>query len=65
VLTVKAGTPLAEVERALASERQMLAFEPPHFGEEATIGGTSPPVFPGPGGPTRARSATSCSARAS
>src|SRR5258705_1908802 len=48
VLTVKAGTRLAEVERALASERQMLAFEPPHFGEDATIGGTVAAGFSGP-----------------
>ena len=32
VITVRGGTPLAEVEAALAGERQMLAFEPPHFG---------------------------------
>src|SRR3546814_4805347 len=39
VLTVRAGTPLAEVEALVASERQMLAFEPwdhgPLFGVEA------------------------------
>jgi glycolate oxidase FAD binding subunit len=29
VLTVRAGTPLTEVEQALAAERQMLPFEPP------------------------------------
>jgi len=40
VLTVKAGTRLAEIESALAAEGQMLAFEPPRFGEAATIGGT-------------------------
>ncbi|MDH5264160.1 MAG: glycolate oxidase subunit GlcE [Betaproteobacteria bacterium] len=40
VLVVKAGTRLAEVEAALAAEGQMLAFEPPRFGEAATIGGT-------------------------
>src|SRR5678815_1396814 len=40
VLTVRAGTPLVEVEKALAAERQMLAFEPPHYGSgRATIGG--------------------------
>ena len=50
VLTVKAGTRLAEIEAALASERQMLAFEPPHFGERATIGGT---VAAGLSGPRR------------
>ena len=39
VLTVRAGTPLAEVEALVASEGQMLAFEP--WGDPgATIGGT-------------------------
>jgi glycolate oxidase FAD binding subunit len=50
VLTVRAGTRLAEVEAVLANERQMLAFEPPHFGERATIGGT---VATGLSGPRR------------
>jgi glycolate oxidase FAD binding subunit len=50
VLTVRAGTPLAEVEAALAAERQMLAFEPPHFGAGATIGGA---VASGLSGPRR------------
>ncbi|TGG94899.1 glycolate oxidase subunit GlcE [Natronospirillum operosum] len=40
VLTARAGTPLAEIEAALAEQGQMLAFEPPHFGGGATIGGT-------------------------
>jgi len=40
VLTVRAGTRLADIETALAAEAQMLAFEPPRFGEAATIGGT-------------------------
>jgi glycolate oxidase FAD binding subunit len=40
VLTVRAGTRLADIERALAAEGQMLPFEPPRFGEAATIGGT-------------------------
>jgi len=40
VLTVKAGTRVADIESALAAEGQMLAFEPPRFGEAATIGGT-------------------------
>jgi glycolate oxidase FAD binding subunit len=31
VLTAGAATPLAEIERALAAERQMLAFEPPDW----------------------------------
>jgi FAD/FMN-containing dehydrogenase len=51
VLTVRAGTRLAEVEAALAAERQMLPFEPPHFpGGKATIGGT---VAAGLSGPRR------------
>ncbi len=33
VLTARAGTPLAEIEALLAGQNQMLAFEPPHFGE--------------------------------
>ena len=51
VLTVRAGTPLVEVENALAAERQMLPFEPPHFaaeGRSATIGGTVACGFSGP-----------------
>jgi glycolate oxidase FAD binding subunit len=53
VLTVRAGTPLEEVERALDGERQMLPFEPPHFAEvgaRATIGGA---VACGLSGPRR------------
>src|SRR5665213_1531068 len=59
VLTVRAGTPLEEVEGALAAERQMLAFEPPHFSAagdargasgRATIGGA---VATGLSGPRR------------
>lgn len=40
VLTARAGTPLRDVENALAAHAQMLAFEPPHFGAGATLGGT-------------------------
>ena len=50
VLTVRAGTPLDAVETALAAERQMLPFEPPHFGGAATIGGA---VACGLSGPRR------------
>jgi glycolate oxidase FAD binding subunit len=32
VLTAAAGTPLAEIEQALAARKQMLAFEPPDLG---------------------------------
>src|SRR3546814_14877182 len=39
VLTVRAGTPLAEVEALVARERQMLAFEPcDHRMEERRVG---------------------------
>jgi glycolate oxidase FAD binding subunit len=40
VLTACAGTPLSEIEAALAERHQMLGFEPPHFGPGATLGGT-------------------------
>ncbi|RJG07135.1 glycolate oxidase subunit GlcE [Noviherbaspirillum cavernae] len=50
VITARCGTPLAEIERVLAAENQMLAFEPPYFGEGATIGGI---VASGLSGPRR------------
>ena len=53
VMTVRAGTPLAEVEATLAAQDQMLAFEPPHFGAGATLGGC---VAAGIAGPRRASS---------
>jgi glycolate oxidase FAD binding subunit len=51
VLTARAGTPLVEIEAALAANRQMLPFEPPHFGPGATLGGC---VATGLSGPRRA-----------
>jgi glycolate oxidase FAD binding subunit len=39
VITARCGTPLAEIDAALAANNQMLAFEPPHFGPDATVGG--------------------------
>jgi len=48
VVTVRAGTRLADLEAELASQRQMLAFEPPRFGDAATIGGTVACAFSGP-----------------
>ncbi len=50
VVTVRAGTRLAHVERTLRAQGQMLACEPPRFGEEATIGGF---VASGLSGPRR------------
>lgn len=40
VITARGGTPLKEIESALAEKNQMLGFEPPHFGMAATLGGT-------------------------
>lgn len=40
VINARAGTPLEAIETALAGQHQMLAFEPPHFGPGATLGGT-------------------------
>ena len=51
VLTARGGTPLAEVETQLAAHGQRLPFEPPHFGTDATLGGT---VAAGLAGPVRA-----------
>ena len=48
-ITAKCGTPLTEIEAALAEKGQMLAFEPPHFGS-ATVGGC---VAAGLSGPRR------------
>ena len=50
VITARAGTPLRELEQALAERGQMLAFDPPHFGETATLGGA---VASGLSGPRR------------
>ncbi len=48
VITARAGTPLVELEAALADKGQMLAFEPPWFGDGATLGGTIACGFSGP-----------------
>ena len=50
VITACAGTPLKEIERVLSEKNQMLAFEPPHFGEGATLGGV---IAAGLAGPAR------------
>ena len=39
VVTARAGTPLAELEAALAEKNQYLPFEPPSFGAGGTVGG--------------------------
>lgn len=48
VLTARSGTSLAEIEDALATHGQMLAFEPPHHGEGTTLGGVVASGFSGP-----------------
>jgi glycolate oxidase FAD binding subunit len=50
VVTARAGTTLTELEQLLAENGQMLAFEPPHFGSNATVGGC---VAAGLSGPRR------------
>jgi glycolate oxidase FAD binding subunit len=49
-VTARCGTKLRELERALADANQMLAFEPPHYGDGATVGGR---VAAGLAGPRR------------
>jgi glycolate oxidase FAD binding subunit len=49
VITACAGTPLKEIEAALAEKNQVLAFEPPHFGDSATFGGAIASGLAGPG----------------
>ena len=49
VITACAGTPLKEIEAALKEKNQVLAFEPPHFGENATFGGAIAAGLAGPG----------------
>ena len=53
VVTVRAGTPLAELEALLAEHGQCLPFEPPHFtsGDSAggTVGGMVAAGLSGPG----------------
>jgi glycolate oxidase FAD binding subunit len=50
VVTARAGTPLADLERTLRASGQMLPCEPPHFGARATLGGA---VAAGLSGPRR------------
>ncbi len=51
VVTARCGTRLDELEATLAANGQMLAFEPPRFGADATLGGC---VAAGLSGPRRA-----------
>jgi glycolate oxidase FAD binding subunit len=51
VVTARCGTALADLDNALARNRQMLPFEPPHYGPGATLGGC---IAAGLAGPRRA-----------
>ena len=51
VLTARCGTRLSQVEAALAAQGQFLAFEPPRFGADPTLGGVIAAGFSGPGRP--------------
>jgi glycolate oxidase FAD binding subunit len=50
VITARCGTPLSQIEATLAHNGQFLAFEPPAFGGDPTIGGV---VATGLSGPRR------------
>ena len=49
-ITARSGTLLTDLEETLTREKQMLPFEPPHYGKQATVGGT---VACGLSGPRR------------
>jgi glycolate oxidase FAD binding subunit len=49
VITARCGTRLAEIEAAMRERGQQLAFEPPHFGDGATVGGAVAAGLSGPG----------------
>ncbi|MHB8564604.1 MAG: glycolate oxidase subunit GlcE [Acidiferrobacteraceae bacterium] len=51
VITARSGTRLLDIEQQLAAHRQMLAWDPPRFGPQATIGGA---IATGLSGPRRA-----------
>ncbi len=51
VITARCGTALSEIEAALSAREQFLAFEPPAFGADPTIGGV---IAAGLSGPRRA-----------
>ena len=53
VVTARCGTPLAELEAALAEKRQMLAFEPPHLDAGAGLATVGGAVAAGLSGPRR------------
>ena len=48
VITARCGTALSEIESALAAHGQILAFEPPRFGADPSIGGVIAAGLSGP-----------------
>jgi len=48
VISARCGTRLSEIERALAEHGQMLAFEPPRFGGDPSLGGVIAAGLSGP-----------------
>jgi glycolate oxidase FAD binding subunit len=48
VITARCGTPLSEIESALNERGQFLAFEPPYFGGDPTLGGVIAAGLSGP-----------------
>ena len=48
VITAKCGTPLAEIEAALAEQGQCLPCEPPRFSADSTLGGVAAAGLSGP-----------------
>jgi len=48
VITARCGTRLEDIEELLARHNQMLPFEPPHFGPDATLGGCIAAGLAGP-----------------
>jgi glycolate oxidase FAD binding subunit len=48
VVTARSGTPLADVEAAMAAQGQMLGFEPPYFASGGTLGGAIATGLSGP-----------------
>jgi glycolate oxidase FAD binding subunit len=52
VISARCGTSLKEIEALLDQRGQMLAFEPPHFGPAATVGGMLATGLSGPRRPS-------------
>ena len=48
VMTARCGSKLTDIEATLAEHNQMLAFEPPHFSSNATLGGCIATGLSGP-----------------